>query len=113
MLATAKQALSRLPLVGYGLHWLVDVATLPLMRLDLSREIRELRESQRQLEETWRRERAALVQDRDALAGRLAEYTQNISALRQSFQDALTQIDLLHARIVSTHETAGDVTRRP
>ncbi|MDQ2899500.1 MAG: hypothetical protein M3Y07_06820 [Acidobacteriota bacterium] len=97
MLAKAKRALSRLPVVGYGLHWVVDVATLPLIRLDLLHEITELRESQRQLEETRRRDHAVLIRDRDALAERLAEYTQNISALRHSFQDALTQIDLLHA----------------
>ncbi|MDQ6699038.1 MAG: hypothetical protein M3Z36_02490 [Acidobacteriota bacterium] len=82
MLVKAKHILSRMPVVGYGLHWLMDVLTLPLMRLDLLREIRRLQEVERQNHE-------------------------GITALRRSFDDALTQLDVLYSRIMSTEGTSA------
>lgn len=42
MLASLKERLSRTPILGYALHWLADLATLPLVRLDLLRDLRTL-----------------------------------------------------------------------
>lgn len=76
MLVKAKCILSRLPVVGYGLHWIVDVLTLPLIRRDLLQQIRHVQQIQQQN-----------------------------SALRRSFDDAFTQLDFLYNRIMSMEGT--------
>ena len=87
MLVEAKHMLCRMPIVGYGLHWLVDVLTLPLIRLDLLREIRQLQQIERQNHE-------------------------GIAALRRSFEDALNQLDVLYCRIMSREGSMGDADFR-
>ena len=37
-----RDALSRIPVIGYALHWLIDLLTLPIIRVHFVREIRDL-----------------------------------------------------------------------
>ena len=85
-----RRALSRIPIVGYALHWLLDLIKLPLIRRDLLHEIQNLRSAQERFE--------AIQQER------YAEFVEGISDLRRSFGDALTQLDLLYERIAPPGE---------
>jgi hypothetical protein len=77
-----KHALSKVPILGYALHWLAALIRLPTIR----REIQDLRGAQ-----TIQQERCA-------------ELVEGISSLRRSLGDTLTQLDLLYDRIVPLGE---------
>ncbi len=98
MLAKAKDIVSRLPILGYCMHWVSDILRLPLIRLDLERESRRLQEIERQNHDGVM-----------ALGRRLQEIERQnhdgIAALRRSFDDAVTQLDVLYTRIMSTDGT--------
>lgn len=75
MLEGVKKALRRLPLFGYALHWAADLATLPLMRLHLKRDIQHLQ--------------AALADSNDHLLHELAELRATVTRLSEGQQSTL------------------------
>lgn len=124
-----KKALSRLPVIGYALHWAMDVVQLPLIRLDIVREIEALKAEQRLLIgldiareiETLKAEQRGLIQLNIArereIEGLKAEQRRwqelqeaqraLIVAQTAPFREAVASLDALQARIAPVEDGNG------